>query len=206
VQAARSERWASNEQGGTAADGEKRAGEERNRSKAEARSHEAPLGEVRLSEQRLPSSQQSDWLRCPQAEEFSEMLWHPEELDADLPLGWRTHIASQTLGPREPKVRPLRPRKDRRRRRRAALAGQDRGIPHLDVLITHQRVEVQLESPGKPPLASSPMLSRPKRAHYRLDWHERFARNGRASGASQVTIKLFGVPQAFAPWLGLKVG
>jgi hypothetical protein len=69
VQAARSEIWPSNEQGGTAADGEKRAGEERNRSKAEARSHEAPLGEVRLSEERLPSSQQSDWLRCPQAEE-----------------------------------------------------------------------------------------------------------------------------------------
>jgi hypothetical protein len=73
-------------------------------------------------------------------------------------------------------------------------------------LVRHQRVEVQLEPPGKPPLASSPMLSRPKRAHYRLDWHERFARNGRASGASQVTIKLFGVPQAFALWLGLTLG
>jgi len=85
---------ASNEQGGTAADGEKRAGEERNRSIAEARSHEAPLGEVRLSEERLPSSQQSDWLRCLQAEEFSERVWHPEELDADSPLGWRTRIAS----------------------------------------------------------------------------------------------------------------
>src|ERR1700730_13344804 len=83
----------------TAADGEKRAEEERNRSKAEARGHEAPLGEVRLSEERLPSSQQSDWLRCPQAEEFSERVRHPEELDADLPLGWRTRIASETLGP-----------------------------------------------------------------------------------------------------------
>ena len=66
------------------------------------------------------------------------MLWHPEELDADLPLGWRTRIAHQALCPREPKVRPLRPRKDGRRRRRAALAGQDLCKPHLDVLITHQ--------------------------------------------------------------------
>ena len=71
-------------------------------------------------------------------------------------------------------------------------------------LLRHQRVEVHLEPSGTPPLASSPpMLSRPKRAHYRLDWHERFARNERASGASQVTIKLFGVPQAFAAWIGL---
>ncbi len=74
-------------------------------------------------------------------------------------------------------------------------------------LVCHQRVEVHLEPPGKPPLASSPpMLSRPKRAHYRLDWQERFARNGRASDAPQITIKLFGIPQAFALWLGLTVG
>src|SRR6266567_8842798 len=59
-------------------------------------------------------------------------------LDADLPLGWRTRIASQTLCPREPKVRPLRERMDRRRRRRAVLAGQDLCKPHLAVLITHQ--------------------------------------------------------------------
>ncbi len=71
-------------------------------------------------------------------------------------------------------------------------------------LVAHQRVEVHLEPPGTPPLASSPLiLSRSKRAQYRLDWHERFARNGRASDAPQVTIKLFGVPHAFALWLGL---
>ncbi len=35
-------------------------------------------------------------------------------------------------------VRPLGPRKDQRRRRGAALAGLVRGIPHLDVLITHK--------------------------------------------------------------------
>jgi hypothetical protein len=38
-------------------------------------------------------------------------------------------------------------------------------------LVCHQRVEVHLEPAGKPPIASSPpMFSRPKRAHYRLNW------------------------------------
>jgi len=54
VQDARSETWPSTELGGTAADGEKRAADERNRSKAEARRHKAPLGEARLSEERTP--------------------------------------------------------------------------------------------------------------------------------------------------------
>jgi hypothetical protein len=49
------------------------------------------------------------------------------------------------------------------------------------------------------------MLSRSKRAHYRLDWQERFARNERASGAPQISITLFGVPEDFAAFLGLKV-
>jgi hypothetical protein len=71
-------------------------------------------------------------------------------------------------------------------------------------LVRQQRIELHLKSPGQSPPASSPsMLSHAKRAHYRLDWQERFARNERASGAPQVTIKLFGVPQAFAHWLGL---
>jgi len=73
-------------------------------------------------------------------------------------------------------------------------------------LVRHQRVEVQLGPPGKPPLASPPpMLSRSKRAHYRLDWQERFARNARASGAPRISITLFGVPEDFAAFLGLKV-
>ncbi len=66
-------------------------------------------------------------------------------------------------------------------------------------LLRQQRVEVQMESgrAASPSLSPAP-LSRAQRAHSRLDWQERFARNGRAPGASQVTIKLFGVPQAFA--------
>lgn len=71
-------------------------------------------------------------------------------------------------------------------------------------LVHRQQVEVQQRPSGKSSLASSsPMLSRPKQAHYRLDWQERFARNERASGAPQASLKLFGVLESFAAFLGL---
>ncbi len=61
-----------------------------------------------------------------------------------------------------------------------------------------------MESGSSASLTISPApLSRAQRAHYRLDWQERFARNARAPTASRVTIKLFGVPEAFATSLGL---
>jgi len=50
---------------------------------------------------------------------------------------------------------------------------------------------------------SLPPLSRAQRAHYRLSFQERLARNARAPTAGQVTIKLFGIPEAFAAFLGL---
>lgn len=70
-------------------------------------------------------------------------------------------------------------------------------------LLRHQRVQVQIESgtSPSPPLWPAP-LSRAQRAHYRLDWQERFARNMHTR-ASLVTIKLFGIPDAFATSLGL---
>jgi len=70
-------------------------------------------------------------------------------------------------------------------------------------LLRHQRVQVQMESgtSPSPPLWPAP-LSRAQRAHYRLDWQERFARNVH-TGASLVTIKLFGISEAFATSLGL---
>jgi hypothetical protein len=46
-------------------------------------------------------------------------------------------------------------------------------------------------------------LSRAQRAHDRLDFPERLARNTRISPASPVTIRLFGVPERFAVSLGL---
>src|SRR5438094_8814687 len=66
-------------------------------------------------------------------------------------------------------------------------------------LVRHQRVEVSLP----PPPAASPgkeevILSRAQRAHARLSWAERVARNARGPTAGQVTIRLFAVPEAFA--------
>src|SRR6184192_843602 len=71
-------------------------------------------------------------------------------------------------------------------------------------LLRHQRIEVSMP----PPAAASPrtadvILSRAQRAHARLSWAERFARNARPSTAGQVTMKLFGIPERFAASLGL---
>jgi len=71
-------------------------------------------------------------------------------------------------------------------------------------LLCQQRVEVQIEpanaaSPDVEPLP----LSRAARAHYRLSWDERLARNARLPTADRVTIRLFGVPEDFAISLGL---
>jgi hypothetical protein len=79
----------------------------------------------------------------------------------------------------------------RRRHRRACM--------HL---LRQQQVAVQIE---REPSACSPPtpLSRAQRAHYRLDWSERLARNARISTANQVSIKLFGVPESLALSLGL---
>jgi hypothetical protein len=73
-------------------------------------------------------------------------------------------------------------------------------------LLRHQRVEVQAE-PGNgmdsATLTVTPApLSRAERAHYRLTWAQRLARNARPETAGQVTIRLFGVPERFATSLG----
>src|SRR5579875_3657329 len=83
-----------------------------------------------------PHKSRGTGLACQQAEEASKRVWHPEELDANLSLVWRTRITPQTLDPGEPKARPLRPRKDRRPG--AALAGWTLHLPDLDLLITYQ--------------------------------------------------------------------
>ena len=70
-------------------------------------------------------------------------------------------------------------------------------------LLRRQRVDVTLEQalPAHPD-ASPPILSRAQRAHYRLSLAERLARNARLPTASRTTITLFGVPDAFAAFLG----
>jgi len=71
-------------------------------------------------------------------------------------------------------------------------------------LVRQQRIEVSLLPPAAAlPRTEEVILSRAQRAHSRLSWAERFARNARVPTASQVTIRLFGVPESFATSLGL---
>jgi hypothetical protein len=71
-------------------------------------------------------------------------------------------------------------------------------------LLRQQHVEVQGEQgfSASPTISPAP-LSRAQRAQYRLDFQERLARNARAPTVSRVMIRLFGVPEGFAPSLGL---
>ncbi len=67
-----------------------------------------------------------------------------------------------------------------------------------------QRLEVQMESTVSLNRIDTPLpFSRAERAHYRLSFQERLARNARAPGACSIAIKLFGIPEAFAVFLGL---
>ncbi len=71
-------------------------------------------------------------------------------------------------------------------------------------LLRQQCVAVEVGPPTSTSLAVTPvLLSRAQRAHYRLAWAERLARNARPGVAGQVTIKLCGVPENFATSLGL---
>jgi len=70
-------------------------------------------------------------------------------------------------------------------------------------LLRRQRVDITLEQDLPPPVPSPPLFSRAQRAHYRLSFAERLARNARAPTAGRITIQLFGVPDAFSIFLGL---
>jgi hypothetical protein len=71
-------------------------------------------------------------------------------------------------------------------------------------LLSQQRVEVQVASENAVnPTVTPPPLSRVERAHYRLSWAERLARNTRTETSAQVMIRLFGVPEAFSTVLEL---
>ncbi|GHO49742.1 hypothetical protein KSX_79050 [Ktedonospora formicarum] len=73
-------------------------------------------------------------------------------------------------------------------------------------LLRHQRVDVELAETASP--AQSPpirLLSRAERARWRLSWTERLARNARPKTAPEISIRLFGIPDAFATALGLRI-
>jgi hypothetical protein len=71
-------------------------------------------------------------------------------------------------------------------------------------LLRHQHVEVPVEQSlsANPTFAPAP-LSRTQRAHSRLSWTERLARNARGRSAPAVALTLFGVPSTTAHILGL---
>ena len=71
-------------------------------------------------------------------------------------------------------------------------------------LVRDQRLEMSLSPPAAAASGTADViLSRAQRAHSRLSWEERLARNARRPTAGQVTIRLFGVPEGFAILLGL---
>jgi hypothetical protein len=72
-------------------------------------------------------------------------------------------------------------------------------------LVRHQRIEVSLPPPATAsPRTADVILSRAQRAHSRLSWAVRLARNVRSEASGQVTIKLFGIPEDVAESIGLK--
>lgn len=70
-------------------------------------------------------------------------------------------------------------------------------------LVRHQQVEIQIEAKSAPRADTPKPLSRAERAHVRLTWTQRLARNARLEMAGRVTIRLFGVPEDFAASLDL---
>jgi hypothetical protein len=70
-------------------------------------------------------------------------------------------------------------------------------------VLRHQRITVEVEPPSSARLVVTPApLSRAERAHARLSWADRLARNARPDHGGRVTISLFGVPEGFATSLG----
>jgi len=125
---------------------------------------------------------------CRVCEQRPQCQWHGHQAQ-------HPRRVSVLLHPRKAGSTPLLWRDwPRRAQRRACMQ-----------LLNRQRVEVS-ESPLTQPLSPAPpaVLSRAQRAHYRLPWHERLARNARGETPSQLLITLFGVPERFASFLGLR--
>jgi hypothetical protein len=75
---------------------------------------------------------------------------------------------------------------------------------HACLRLHRQHLSVQMEPVIPRPSASSPpTISRAERAHYRLSWEERLARNARTEAAERITLTLFGIPDCLTTFLGL---
>ncbi len=124
---------------------------------------------------------------CRACEQRPQCQWHGHQAQ-------HPRRVSVLLHPRKGSSAPLLwrdwPRREQRRACIRLLRGQ-----HLNV----QEGIVPQSQPPAPPA----VLTRSQRAHARLSWQERLARNVRAETSGQVTIQLFGVPEGLAALLGL---
>jgi hypothetical protein len=72
------------------------------------------------------------------------------------------------------------------------------------IRLHRQHLDLQTEPAAPPtPTVSPPTISRAERAHSRLSWDERLARNARTEAAGRITLTLFGIPDRLATFLGL---
>ncbi len=156
-------------------------------------------------------------LRCPAGQSL-RVQEHRQEVDGSLRVVYAASIRScrpcplreqcqwnggETAKPRQVSVllHPLQVGSAPLLWRDWSRRGHRRACIHL---VRHQRIEMSLP----PPAAASPpptdvILSRAQRAHTRLSWETRLARNARSTAAGPVSITLFGIPHAFARWLDL---
>jgi hypothetical protein len=75
---------------------------------------------------------------------------------------------------------------------------------HACLRLHRQHLEIQMEPALKRSAASSPpTISRAARAHFRLSWQERLARNARTETTERITLTLFGIADRLAIFLGL---
>jgi hypothetical protein len=74
-------------------------------------------------------------------------------------------------------------------------------------LLRHQQLNVVgPATPQARPPEPPAVLSRAQRAHCRLSWEQRLARNACEPAAAPATLTLYGIPDHFAAFLGLKAG
>lgn len=57
-------------------------------------------------------------------------------------------------------------------------------------------------SPSQGPCATEKILTRAERAHWRLSWSQRLARNARLADAPRLVVTLHGLPVTFASSFG----
>src|SRR5207245_7384236 len=77
---------------------------------------------------------------------------------------------------------------------------------HACLRLHRRRLEIQMKPVLKRTAAASPpTISRAERAHSRLSWAERLARNARTNQADRITLTLFGIPDRVATFLGLAI-